>query len=177
MKRIFIWLLAIMPALVLAQEAPKTVQEAATGSLMFTEGRVVQLAEAFPEDKYDWRPGEGVRSVGESLMHLAIANYFIVMTAGHTPPEGIDLETFEKSVTGKENIIAAVKASYSYAREGVQAIAKKQLGDKVEFPFPGNFNKLSSLFVITGHCEEHMGQLIAYARMNGITPPWSEPKE
>lgn len=176
MKQLIVWLLAIAPVLSLAQTPPKTIQEAAVGSLMYTEDRVTQLAEAIPADKYDWRPAEGVRSVAESLTHLAAANYFVLMTAGHTPPDGVDPMTLEANVTEKDAVIAAVKASYTYAREGVQAISKKRLGDKVEFPFPGEYNKMSALMVVTGHCEEHLGQLIAYARMNGITPPWSEKK-
>lgn len=174
MKQLFIWLLAITPAMLLAQVLPETVQGAATWSLTYTQGRIVQLAEAIPADKYDWRPDEGVRSVGESLLHLASVNFLIPMLAGHTPAENVDPMTLETSVTGKADIIATVKASYAYANEGVKGISKKQLGDKVEFPFPGEYNKTNALMVLTGHCEEHLGQLIAYARMNGITPPWSE---
>jgi len=174
MKRLIILLLGILPTLLLAQGPPKTVQEAAIGTLKFTEGRVIQLAEAIPADKYDWRPEEGVRSVAESLMHLATANYMVLMVTGMTPPADVDPMALEKGVTEKDEIIAAIKASYAYAVEGVEAISKKQLSDKVEFPFPGEYNKLSALMVITGHCHEHMGQLIAYARTNGIVPPWSE---
>ena len=174
MKQLIIWIFAILPTLLIAQAPPKTIQEAAVGSLNYTEDRIIQLAEAIPEDKYDWRPAEGIRSVGESLMHLAAANYFVAMTAGHTPPADVDPMSLEKTVTNKDDILAAVKASYIYAREGAEAISKKHLGDKVDFPFPGNYNKMSALMVATGHCSEHLGQLIAYARMNGIVPPWSE---
>ncbi len=174
MKQLITGLLAIIPMLLMAQSLPKTIQEAAVGSLMYTEDRIIQLAEAIPEDIYDWRPAEGVRSVGESLMHLAAANYYIAMIAGHTPPEGIDPMSLEKTVPKKADILAAIKASYIYAREAAGVISKKHLSDKVDFPFPGDYNKMSALMVATGHCEEHLGQLIAYARMNGIAPPWSE---
>ena len=173
MKHFLTLLLAAVPFLLVAQ-APTTIQEAAAGSLYYTEGRIVQLAEAIPADKYNWRPADGVRSVAESLLHVAGGNYFILMTSGHTPPEGVDVMNLEKSTTNKEEVIAAVKASYEYARAGVAAMEKKQLQDKVDFPFPGEYNKMSALMIVTGHCEEHMGQLIAYARMNGIAPPWSE---
>lgn len=174
MKRLIILMVAILPTLLLAQGPPKTVQEAAIATLKFTEGRVLQLAEAIPADKYDWRPEEGVRSVAESFMHLATANYFVLMVAGTTPPAGIDPMSLEKGVTKKDEIIEAIKASYVYAIAGVEGISKKHLSDMVEFPFPGEYNKLSALMVITGHCHEHMGQLVAYARVNGIAPPWSE---
>lgn len=174
MRIVTLLFFALTPIFLFAQAPPTTIQEAAIGSLMYTEGRVIQLAEAIPAEMYDWRPAEGVRSISESLMHLATANYFIFVTAGHTPPEGIDIMTLEKSTTDKEEVLAAVKASYAYARDGVNGISKKQLQDKVEFPFPGEYNKRSALMVVTGHCEEHMGQLIAYARMNNIVPPWSE---
>lgn len=173
MKRLILLMLVCAPMLATAQP-PTTIQEAAIGSLMYTEGRIVQLAEAIPAEKYDWRPAEGVRSIAESIMHVAAGNYFITMTAGHTPPEGIDIMTLEKSVTAKSDVIAALKKSYEYARAGVQGFTKKQLDNMVEFPFPGEYNTRSALMIVTGHCEEHMGQLIAYARMNDIIPPWSE---
>lgn len=173
MKVQLILLFLLSPLYFLAQ-APTTVQEAATGVLAFNESRVVALAEAIPEDKYTWRPDEGVRSVAESLMHIAAANYFFFITAGQAPPADVDPMTMEKSITGKTEIIEALKKSYEYARNGVQAISESEFGDKVEFPFPGEFNKLSTIMIAAGHCEEHMGQLVAYARMNGITPPWSE---
>jgi len=174
MKHLFSLILASAPFLLFAQAPPTTIQEAAIGSLMYTEGRIVQLAEAIPEEKYTWRPDEGVRSVAESLLHVAAANYFIMMTSGHTPPEGVDIMTLEKSTTKKADVIAAIKASYEYARAGVGTMTKKSLDDAVDFPFPGEYNKRSALMVVTGHCEEHMGQMVAYARMNGIAPPWSE---
>ena len=174
MRRFITLLIVAAPFVLLAQAPPTTIQEAAIGSLHYTEGRIVQLAEAIPSDKYNWRPADGIRSVAESILHVAAANYFILLTSGYPPPEGVDVMNLEKSTTDKEQVIAALKASYSYAREGVSNISKKQLADKVEFPFPGEYNKMSALMVVTGHCEEHMGQLIAYARMNGIAPPWSE---
>ena len=175
MKKTLFTLFLLVPILLSAQAPPpESTQEAAIGALMFIENQVVSLAEAIPADKYDWRPADGVRSIGESIMHMAAANYFIPMTAGHTPPEGVDIMTLESSVTEKDDIIAALKASYTYAREGIEKMSDKELKDKVEFPFPGEYNKLSAIMIVTGHCSEHKGQLIAYARMNGITPPWSE---
>ncbi len=176
MKKTLFVLIAFVPFILNAQTppAPTNVQEAALGALMFIENQVVSLAEAIPDDKYSWRPAEGVRSVSESIMHMAAVNYFVPMSAGHTPPDGIDIMTLESEVTAKADVIAALKASYEYARTGIKGMSDDQLADKVEFPFPGEYNKLSAIMIITGHNSEHKGQLIAYARMNGIAPPWSE---
>ena len=174
MYKVLLFLLGLMPALAVAQGAPKNVQEAALGSLMFNESQAVALAEAMPDDKYSWRPAEGVRSVSEVFMHMAGANYFIVMSAGHTPPEGVDPMTLEQNVTSKADVIAALKKSYEYARTGIAGMSDEKLQEVIEFPFPGEYNGISALMIVTGHGNEHLGQLVAYARMNGITPPWSE---
>ena len=174
MKQILLTFFAMMPFFLFAQGPAKNVQEAAVSSLKHTENQILQLAEAIPAEKYTWRPAEGVRSISESIMHVAAGNYFIMMTSGHLPPEGVDIMTLESSVTEKADVIAAIKASYKYASEGIAGFSDEVLQDKVEFPFPGEYNKLNALMVVTDHCSEHMGQLVAYARMNGITPPWSE---
>jgi len=75
------------------------------GVLQGNQGQVIQLAEAFSEDQYDWRPAEGVNSVGEALLHVAGGNYFLAMKMGFPPPEDVDMMSLGK-ITGKDNIIA-----------------------------------------------------------------------
>ncbi|MDX1478343.1 MAG: DinB family protein [Saprospiraceae bacterium] len=171
MKHLTTILLLILPGIGFAQAT--TIQDGAVSLLTFNEQKVVSLAEAIPADKYDWRPEKGVRSVGEVLLHLAAANYFLFMQAGVPVPEGINPMSMESDIKGKEKIIDEVKKSLAWAREQAKAISDSELGDKVEMPFPGEFNKMSVIMICMDHCAEHMGQLIAYARMNGIAPPWS----
>jgi len=173
MKKAIIALILIIPALAFSQEV-KSFQQAVSDQMSFNESRILALAEAIPAETYTWRPAEGVRSVSESLLHVASSNYFFFLKCGQAPPEDVDVMMLEKSTTDKAKIIEEVKKSFEYARMGIKAINDKSLGDKVEFPFPGEYNKQSAITIAGDHSAEHLGQLIAYARMNGVTPPWSK---
>ncbi len=136
------------------------------------EEKLVSLADAMPADKYDWRPGEGVRSVGEVYMHIASANYFLLSIAGVKFPEGIDPRVMEQNVKGKEKIIAALKESFRFAREQVSKMSDADL----EKPLKVMGKQASvryALMLVVEHNAEHLGQSIAYARSNGVVPPWS----
>src|SRR5712692_4507407 len=81
------------------------------------EKKVTGLAQAMPQEKYTWRPAEGVRSVSEVLVHIAGANYFFLSIAGIKPPAGRRRD-MEKTVTEKAKVTEALKASFAYARQG-----------------------------------------------------------
>ncbi|MEO1010845.1 MAG: DinB family protein [Bacteroidota bacterium] len=150
----------------------KLAQESIQGMLSYNQGQVVQLAEAFSEAQYDWRPSEGVNSVREALLHVAGANYYLTSKMGFAPPEDVDMMNLGK-ITGKDNVIAALKKSNAFALEKVAMISGDQLGEEVDFGF-AKMNKLSGLLALMEHNGEHKGQLIAYARSNGVVPPWSK---
>ena len=160
---------------VLSAQEDMMVQGTIKGILAQNQGQVIQLAEAFSEDQYAWRPMEGVNSVGEALLHVAGANYFIGSKMGIAPPEDVDMMGLAK-ITGKDNIIAALKKSNEFALDVVTKVESSQLGEEVDFGF-AKFNKLAGLLVIMEHNGEHKGQLIAYARSNNVVPPWSVPQE
>jgi uncharacterized damage-inducible protein DinB len=142
------------------------------GQLHFVEGRLESLAEAVPEEKYSWRPSEGVRSVGEVYAHAGGANYFLLSYLGGKMPEGFSPD-HEKTMTKKSDIIKILKDSFEYAMKFIPTIKEEDLDKEVELPF-GKFTQRSVLFILITHSHEHLGQSIAYARMNGITPPWSQ---
>lgn len=142
------------------------------GVLAGNQGQVVQLAEAFSEDQYNWRPSEGVSSVGEALLHVAQANYYLAMKMGFPPPEGVDMMEIGK-ITGKDNIIAALKQSNEFVLGKVMMVPKEELSQEVDFGF-AKMNKMGGLLAMMEHNGEHKGQLIAYARSNGVVPPWSK---
>ena len=143
-----------------------------SGELTDVEKKVVSLAEAIPADKYGWRPAEGVRSVAEVFMHLGQANYFLPTFAGVTPPQGIDLRSYDKAATDKKDVIAAIHASYDHARKFVGGLSDADLSKEVDF-FGQKKTLRDLLMIAVTHSHEHLGQQIAYARMNGIKPPWS----
>jgi len=142
------------------------------GVLQGNQGQVIQLAEAFSEDQYDWRPAEGVNSVGEALLHVAGGNYFLAMKMGFPPPEDVDMMSLGK-ITGKDNIIATLKKSNAFVLEKIMEVKTDDLTTEVDFGF-AKMNKMGGLLALMEHNGEHKGQLIAYARSNGVVPPWSK---
>ncbi len=152
-------------------------QNEVAGFLTFTSGKVMQLADAIPAEKYSWAPEEGVRSVSGVLTHLVSANYFFGMKMGAKVPEGVNMETIEKDLKTKEEITKALKESYDFIIGAVKNVKDSELATKVEYPFPGEFTNMSSVLIGLFHSNEHLGQLIGYARVNGITPPWSQGSE
>ena len=147
-------------------------QASVQGMFAYASGQIESLAEAIPEDKYDWSPSEGVRSVKDAILHVAGANYFFMTKLGFEAPEGVDMMTLGNT-EGKDNVIKILKESNAFAKEKITMVETGSLGEKVEMPF-GDFNRMSTLLLVMEHTGEHKGQLIAYARANGIAPPWSE---
>ncbi len=146
-------------------------QNTIQGILASNQGQVIQLAEAFSEEQYDWRPMDGVNSVREALLHIAGGNYFLASKMGFAPPEDVDMMKLGE-ITGKENVIAALRKSNEFVLEKIPMVENDTFGEEVDFGF-ARMNKLGGLLVIMEHNGEHKGQLIAYARSNGVTPPWS----
>lgn len=151
-------------------------QKETSGSLTRVSGQVMQLAQAIPADKFSWAPQAGVRSIAEVCTHIISANYFFGSKLGAKIPDGVNMETLEKDLKTKEAISAELKRSYEMVTNAIKDSKDASLPNKVVFPFPGEFTNMSTILIVLGHSNEHLGQLIAYARMNGITPPWSESK-
>lgn len=138
--------------------------------------KIAGLGEAIPEDKYDWRPAEGVRSVKESMMHVAGANFFLATRLGADLPEDLDVRTLETMIEGKEKALKVLMRSFDHVRTAVGALTQEDLGKEVDvFGNPGNIMRV--MMIISEHMAEHQGQLIAYARMNDVVPPWSKQSE
>lgn len=131
--------------------------------------RVVSLAEAMPEDKYAWRPAEGVRSVSELYLHIARANFGLAGTFGATAPEGA---VPADDVTDKAAITAALSASFEHLKGAIQGVSPSAADETVNL-FGNDMTTRQALWTITEHLSEHLGQGIAYARVNGVVPPWN----
>lgn len=142
-------------------------------NLEFVGGRAVQLADAIPEESYDWAPMEGVRSVSQAIMHMAGANYFFAMRLGTPIPEGIDPQAMEE-ITAKAECVAALEASLNHL---VRALGNlEDTSTEIEL-FGRQMTKEDLMQIAMGHVHEHFGQLIAYARSNEVVPPWSRPAD
>jgi uncharacterized damage-inducible protein DinB len=184
MKRAFVvtavalTLASAIPTLALAQAAPAEAKPAAgvraeiIGQIEDAEKKLLALAEAVPAEKYGWRPGEGVRSVGQVFAHVAGGNYFLPTFWGVKPPAGVDPRGFEKDGGDKAKTIDNMKKSFEHARQAILSVPDADL-DKVVKMFGNDSTTRGAFMVVATHAHEHLGQSIAYARMNGVTPPWS----
>ena len=140
------------------------------------EKKLIQLAEATPAEKFGWRPSEGVRTTGEVFMHVAGANYFFPTFWGVKVPDGIDARGFEKMGGDKAKVVETLKASFAHATKAVENMPDSEL-DKPITLFGNDSTVRMAVLIIATHGHEHLGQSIAYARSNGVVPPWSRQGE
>jgi uncharacterized damage-inducible protein DinB len=134
--------------------------------------KVIALANAMPAETYMWSPGEGVMEVGHVYAHIAHYNYlYASQNLGMTLPDGVMLDEME-AVRDKAQVVAALEASTEWLRENVGAMTAQALEAETQLygrTVPG----WAVLVQLETHLSEHLGQSIAYARMNGVVPPWS----
>ena len=143
------------------------------GEWVHVSRQLVSLAEAIPAEKFAWRPGPGVRSTSEVFMHLALANFFLLSITGPKMPADLTSENLEKTVTAKAEVIDWLKRSLDAVKSAHAGLKPADLQRKVKVN-KRDANVEGMYLRIIVHANEHMGQLVAYARMNGVVPPWSE---
>jgi uncharacterized damage-inducible protein DinB len=138
--------------------------------------KLTDLANAVPEAKYSWRPSPGIRSISEVYVHVAGGDFFLPSFMGVKVPEGVTRD-MEKTITEKTKVIDTLKKSLEHVKSAAANATDADLDKKVKI-FGGREMTERALFVlILNHMHEHLGQSIAYARMNGVAPPWSEGTE
>jgi uncharacterized damage-inducible protein DinB len=154
-----------------AADAPPSIRALFLKQLDDVEKKLNGLAQATPADKYGWRPGAGVRSISEVFVHVAGANFFFPTMAGVPAPAGLDPKA-EKNVTDKAAVQALLKKSFAHAREAAQGLSDEDMAKPAKmFGQPSTVGAV--FFTMATHMHEHLGQAIAYARTNGVVPPWS----
>jgi len=135
--------------------------------------QLVALAEAMPQTAYSWRPGPGVRSTSEVFMHVAIANFGLLQFTGPKVPADLKSPDLEKTVTAKADVINWLKRSLEAVKTARAGLKPGDLDRKIKVE--GRNATVDGVYLrIIVHANEHMGQLVAYARVNGIVPPWSQ---
>jgi uncharacterized damage-inducible protein DinB len=156
--------------------APAGIRGEILAGIKDAEDKLNQLAEATPEGKYSYRPSKESRSTGDVFMHVAAGNYFLASFAGIKPPEGINLEKYEGSLTKKADIQKALKDSFAHINQALVGFTDADLDKPAEF-----FGRKSTVrgvyMLLLSHAHEHLGQTIAYARGSGIVPPWTAARE
>jgi hypothetical protein len=177
----FIMLFLALPLPLRAQD-----REGVMGDLIrdvtTVEAKMVGLARAMPASAYEWRPGKDARSTGEVFIHVAADNYYMpVLMGGPAPTEtGIDakgkhktVEAFEKRPMTRDQIIAELERSFMFLKQAMTDTPNAKLEEQPKFE-SRKITTRGLWIATTSHLHEHLGQLIAYARSNNVTPPWSK---
>ncbi len=158
--------------------APASFRADITGVLTHVEGQTVSLEQAMPQAKFAWRPGKGVRSVSEAYLHIAEGIYELLAQSGHEMPADVkalsESKKWESQTKDKNEIKTILTTAYAFARKSIAETSDADMDKTVSF-FGRQLSQRAVLLVLLSHCSEHLGQSIAYARMNGVVPPWSKP--
>ena len=146
--------------------------------LSTVETKLVDLAGAIPENKYNWQP-DSARSVRRVLLHVAADNYVLPAMLGFTPDPATGITsdyqtgvTFEMRNLPKDSVVAELRRSFAFIKQSLSATTAAKMGEPVTM-FGQPFTGQSGWILSVTHLHEHLGQLIAYARTNGVKPPWS----
>jgi uncharacterized damage-inducible protein DinB len=152
-----------------------TFQADAAGVIGKAQKEMVSLEEAMPPNKFTWRPAKGVRSVAEVYLHAAGSGYWFGKQLGFQVPAEVEgkLKDFEKSTTDKAKIEKALSDSFEWFISNVKQMPDAELTKTVSLG-GHDLTKRAMLLIAMGHYQEHLGQSIAYARSNGVVPPWSK---
>ena len=159
-------------------DIPQSIAESVSSTLQFTEGNLLGLAEAMPEDKYSFMPTSGtfqdVRSFGEQIKHIACAQFaFFNEFEGKKPPEDCESGGHDPAKT-KAELIKYLKDSFDYDNRVLATLTANNALDRVEGRYAGPNTKLGISVAAVWHITDHYGQLVEYLRMNGIVPPQTQ---
>jgi len=134
--------------------------------------KCVDLAQALPSDKLTWRPSPDARSFAEVFLHVAGERYGFLSMLGATPPAGFKPGQFDKSTIEKERIVEALNQSWDFTHKTMNAMSNADFAKLLPKLGP-QANEGDVIYLLVADAHEHLGQLVAYARQNGITPPWT----
>jgi len=134
--------------------------------------KFVQLANVVPADKLTWRPTPDSRSFAEMFLHVAGERYGILGMMGATAPADFNGKTFEKSTTDREKIVAELNRSWEFTKTAINGMTNADFAKLLPKLGP-QANAGDVVYILVGDAHEHLGQAVAYARENGIVPPWT----
>lgn len=172
-RSLLILALALVASPLSAQAPPDFLVEF-EGKFNASARKFVTLAEAMPADALDWRPMEGVSSVAEVFMHVARYNYYYTDDAmgQDSPIPAATYDSWEGQVTDKDQIVEILSGSMDHVRNVVSGLSPEDLNRMTRL-YGRDVGDWAVLFQLVSHMNEHLGQSIAYARMNQVVPPWS----
>jgi uncharacterized damage-inducible protein DinB len=155
-----------------AQAAPDGFRGEFLHQFDYSMARVVALAEAVPAETYPRRATPGVMPLAQIFAHIARFNYeYPARAMGIAAPAGIDQDTLER-VAEKERVLDLLRRSADHVRDAVRRMPEPQLGQTTTL-YDRRVPQWAVLLQLLAHMDDHLGQSIAYARVNGVVPPWS----
>lgn len=140
--------------------------------LQAVQQKFVDLANAVPADKFNWRPSADSRSLAEVFLHVAGERYQILALMGASAPSGFDAKTFEKSTADKAKIVDELNQTWDFAQKTITSMSNADFAKPLPKLGP-DANAGDVVYFLVTDAHEHLGQSVAYARENGIVPPWT----
>jgi uncharacterized damage-inducible protein DinB len=140
--------------------------------LQGVQKKFVDLANALPADKLTWRPSADSRSFAEVFLHVAGERYGILGLMGVAPPAGFDGKTFEKSTTDRARIVEELNKSWEFTQKAINGMSNADFAKLLPKLGP-QANAGDVVYILVADAHEHLGQSVAYARENGVVPPWT----
>ena len=140
--------------------------------LQAVQKKFVDLANSLPADKFTWRPSPDSRSFAEVFLHVAGERYGILALMGVPPPAGFDGKIFEKSTTDRGRIVEELNKSWDFTQKAINGMTNADFAKLLPKLGP-QANAGDVIYILVADAHEHLGQIVAYARENGIVPPWT----
>jgi uncharacterized damage-inducible protein DinB len=134
--------------------------------------KIVALVQALPNDKLTWRPAPDTRSFAEVLLHVAGERYGILKMMGAQPPASFNPHDFDKSTTDRDRIVAELNESWAFTEKTIKGMSNADFARLLPKLGP-QANAGDVVYILVSDAHEHLGQLIAYSRQNGVVPPWT----
>ena len=151
---------------------PITVRDEILDHFQRSSRKISELARVMPEEEFSWAPAEGVMEVGEVYMHIAHYNFmYLDQNLGIAPPNGFDYADIE-TIRDKDKVREIHEMSVRHVMDQVGALSEASLAGETEL-YGRRVQGWTVLLQLVSHMNEHVGQSVAYARMNGVVPPWS----
>jgi len=160
--------LAVALMVPLAQAQPAKFQAAFGEDAGTLSKKFTGLAQVMA-GKYEWKPGQGVRSVGDVFNLIVEEN---VLLAGALTGK-TNTGAKPAPITDPGKMQDALKASYANLQKAITGLSDNDLQTHVKL-FGEDMTKQDAVMLILEDQHEHLGQSIAYARTNGVVPPWSK---
>lgn len=163
----------LAPAAARAADAPTGLRGEMIANMMDAGNKIQELAAAVPDNKFNWKPSKDVRSAGQVFQHVIGANYLFPSMIGKPAPMSMDeIMKLDSQTMEPAKVREMLKVSYEWAVTAITELPDSELEAEMDF-FGHKMTKRAGLLLLCSHSHEHLGQSIAYARANNITPPWT----